>query len=549
MLSTPPSPHTKRFLLDRIREEVIRTKETDVIIADTGGNQGNWLLDFRRIFLNPDDLDALSELFWDRFASQLPFQIGGMESASLPLITALVLKGKTRGTPIHGFYIRKSRKKTGLLKQIEGNLGDEPIVLVDDLINNGNTFLKQIVLLEALGKHIQAVFAVVRFNDLPHYTALADKHIQIETLFDLNEVGLTNKKSAPPQHDCFSTEWYFRGGEADLYRVERKSTPATDEMSVYFGTDNGYVYALAKQDGSERWKFKVGLRAKGQYAISDLFCVNSVLYFASKNGNVFALDATTGKVVWVYSNADWCTSSVAISLGKKCLYVGINAGWFNKRNFLVALDMENGAEVWRVPTSDSVQSVTVDPVDSKRISIGCADGTFSMLHAKDGLPVWSFKADGPIIGGSAHAKNDTIVFGSLGKHVYMLNEKDGTLIHSLEFENGVATTPLSVGNNIIVSGLDKYVYCIAVDTAKIIWTFETKGRIFADPVLINDRVYVGSDDSRLYEIDLVTGKSTAIFQTIERITNPVLYAPDTEKYFLTTYANELYCLTKKTAGA
>lgn len=545
MLSTQPPARANR-LLGRIRKDVVRTRETDTIIADERGGEASWILDFRRIFLDPDELDALSDLFWERFAPRLPFQVGGMESASIPLITAIVLKGKARGTPVHGFYIRKSRKRIGLLKQVEGELTDEPVVLVDDLINNGNTFLKQAVLLEALGKKVEAAFAIVRFNEVGHYAALADKGIRIEALFGLEDIGLVYGKAEVPRHDRFSVRWYFRGGGADLYRVERKSTPAADATSVYYGTDNGRVYALAQKDGSERWRFKVGLRPKGSYAISDLLRIGTMLCFASRNGKVFALDADTGAVRWVYAGADWCTSPPIAAPNGTRLYVGINAGWFNKRNYLAALDAQNGAELWRIALPDSARRVTAD---QERISVGCADGTFLMLRAKDGSLRWSYKTRGTIVGGSARTKNGIVVFGSFDGSLYMLDGKTGELRHMLEFENGIATTPLVIGDRIIVSGLDKCVYGVSADTAEILWRFETKGRIFADPALINGHVYVGSDDSRLYELDPATGKASAFFQTVERITNPVVYAPHTGNYFLPTYAGELYCLTVKASRA
>lgn len=550
MLSTPQLNNAKRSLLERIRKDVVRIRETDVIIANETGGRAAWMLDFRRIFLNPDDLDAISDIFWDRFAIELPFQVGGMESASIPLITAIVLKGKARGTPVRGFYIRKSRKKTGLIKQIEGSLGDEPVVLVDDLIHNGYTFLKQAVLLEALGKKVRAIFAIVQFNGIGHYSALTDKHIQIETLFDLNDIGLKDSETEKPLHDRFITKWYFNGEGADLYRVERKSTPAIDNANVYFGTDDGYVHALEQNNGAEKWRFRVGIgiRRSGEYAISNLLRACSVLYFASKNGKVFALDANTGAVLWTYDGADWCAPSIAIVPEKKRLYVGINSGWFNNRNYLLALDMENGTEVWRTPTSDSVRSITIDPADPKRICVGCADGTFSVFR-RDGPHVWSFKTNGLICGGSARTPDGRIAFGSFDNHLYILDEKTGELINKTELSGGIATSPLVVGNNIIVSCLDKYVYCIDADNAKIVWKFETKGRIFADPALIDGSVYIGSDDSRLYELDPATGKNTAFFQTVERITNPLIHDKNTGHYFLTTYANELYCLTKKTPGA
>jgi hypothetical protein len=48
----------------------------------------------------------------------------------------------------------------------------------------------------------------------------------------------------------------------------------------------------------------------------------------------------------------------------------------------------------------------------------------------------------------------------------------------------------------------------------------------------------------MYEVDIKSGKCKSIYQTAERITNKISYNPETKRYFLPTYANEIYCLEK-----
>ena len=62
-----------------------------------------------------------------------PFQIGGLEMGVIPLISAITLEGMRRGTPVNGFIVRKERKETGLGNKIEGAVGDETIIVLDDL--------------------------------------------------------------------------------------------------------------------------------------------------------------------------------------------------------------------------------------------------------------------------------------------------------------------------------------------------------------------------------------------------------------------------------
>ncbi|MEK7553134.1 MAG: PQQ-binding-like beta-propeller repeat protein, partial [Patescibacteria group bacterium] len=76
------------------------------------------------------------------------------------------------------------------------------------------------------------------------------------------------------------------------------------------------------------------------------------------------------------------------------------------------------------------------------------------------------------------------------------------------------------------------------------WRFSANGRFLASPVIIEDKIYIGATDGKLYEINIQTGKMTDFFQATERITNKIAYNAKTKRFFLPTYANEIYCLEK-----
>jgi len=143
-----------------IEQEVIVTKDTHKIVS-ARGEKSNWLFDFRSILLEPDYIDLIAEIFWDRYKMQYPFQVGGLETAAIPIITAIVLKGNQLGKPVSGFYVRKSRNKRGLLKLVEGQMNDYPIILVDDLINSGSSLTKQIEVLKQLDRTVSEIFTLV----------------------------------------------------------------------------------------------------------------------------------------------------------------------------------------------------------------------------------------------------------------------------------------------------------------------------------------------------------------------------------------------------
>lgn len=539
--------YSKETLLQFLRHKVL-VKQADEPIFDRMGGRPAWIFDFRRVVLKGDVLESLALLFWKELEASYPFQVGGMESASIPLIAAIVLEGEKRGQPVNGFYIRKSRKKEGLLKQIEGELTDEPVVLVDDLINNGNTFKKQVVLLEELGYSISDLCTVVRFREKDHYRFLEQHGITLHTLFTLKDFDVSLESRVPVDYDQFAVEWRLNGAEPDLHRVTRKSHPVSDETTVYFPTDDGYVRVLDQKTGEERWHFKAGLSKRPAHRVSDLSLFAQTLYFSTHGGKVYALNAVTGAIQWVFCDADRIDGAPCISSHLLRAYVVVNRGWFLKKNFLVALDLDKGCEIWAVPLPEYSMVKPVLSTGEDSVLVGCENGEILRIDALNGRIAWTRMLDGAIGGITATAGKSgapAVYVATTKGAISKLDARSGTLEKSAILEGSIRTTPCLVETGLVVTSLDKCVYSLDADTLATRWSYETAGRIFADPAYSNGHIYVGSNDARLYEIDPRTGNVTGMTQVTERITTPLSFCPATGLYFLTTYANELYCLSRK----
>ena len=64
------------------------------------------------------------------------------------------------------------------------------------------------------------------------------------------------------------------------------STPAYHDGTIYFGSEDGYLYALDAGDLSESWKFETGGDVLASPAVAD-----GMVYFTSKDGSVYCVDA------------------------------------------------------------------------------------------------------------------------------------------------------------------------------------------------------------------------------------------------------------------
>jgi len=98
-------------------------------------------------------------------------------------------------------------------------------------------------------------------------------------------------------------------------------SPAVTSGLVYVGTRNGY-YAFNATDGSQIWFFTIpySLRQFTGYGYSSPAVVGEVVYFGPFHSYLFPLNARDGSIVWAYRIEAFLFSSSAIANG--VVYIG-----------------------------------------------------------------------------------------------------------------------------------------------------------------------------------------------------------------------------------
>lgn len=534
-----------------IQTEVFVTAETKRIVS-ARGSESNWLFDFRKVLMRPTVLDSLGRVFLERFKGKIPLQIGTLEVAGIPLAVGIAFSLYTAGYSVNTFFIRKSRKKSGLLNMIEGEVTDEPVILVDDIINSGNSFIRQVEVLESLGKKVDTVFTILRFRDESYYTYFHERGIAVESIFTLDDFSeslsvknLVSKDEAPVPVP-FVVDWYFKSEHPNYFYVVPKSAPVLDGEKIYFGSDSGNFWALRQSDGTVVWKYKVGLHVKGKSIFSSPVISGDLVYFGAYDGNFYALDTTTGKPRWIFMEADWIGSSPCVARNLGLVFVGLEFGLFTKQGGIVALDSRTGHKIWEVTTQGYVHS---SPAYSEKLEVvvcGSNNNKVYGINASDGKIIWEYVTEAEVKASFAFdEKRDWVIFGSHDSYMYALDGRTGALKFRFKAGEAIYSTPLICNDIVYISSLDKKVYAVNLDSGLVIWEFLTSGRVFSSPVRYNDSIYVGSNDGRMYELDPTTGKNTALFQATERITTKVTGIEYSERLYMQTFANEIFCISKK----
>lgn len=540
------------ILRKAIEGEVFVVEEAKRTSAMHEGNSG-WLFDFRAVMLQPEILNAYCELFYEKYESKYPFQVCGLEVAAIPLVAALVMKFHEKKKPINGFFIRKSRKKSGLLKMIEGKVTDDPVIIVDDLVNSGLTIMRQVEILQELKKRIAGIVSILRFRDASYYVSFQEKGIPFEAFFELSDfqeslgvVNLKDSRYAPLAPNPFGKIcWKFQGESPNLFYVVPKSGPVVSDGLVYFGADDGYFFSLDVISGRVSWKYKTPFGSKGKYILSTPAVYRDMVFFGAYDGNLYALDKRTGQKRWVFMEADWVGSSPCVAEDLGLVFIGLEYGLFRKHGGVSGIDIRTGEKVWEFRSSALTHGSPAYSEKFRVVGCGSNDAVFSVLHAKTGKLLWSYQTDGPIKHAPCFSdEHDVVVVLGHGETVFVFKTDTGDIVSKFRMNFGSYGSPLVFRESVICGSFDKHVYCFDLFTGVLKWKFYTGSRCFSTPVIVDGLLYIGSNNARLFEIDPETGEVLGVFQTKERITNKIAYDRETGIFLVPTFANEIFAMKK-----
>jgi outer membrane protein assembly factor BamB len=270
---------------------------------------------------------------------------------------------------------------------------------------------------------------------------------------------------------------------------------------------NGFVVAWRARDGRELWRF----HAK-PIESSPLYR-RDVLYVASWDQHLYALDARTGKVRWTFRADDEPNSTPAYYKGR--IYIGTNSG------SLYAVDAGTGRLVWRAQSHSHLghrdEFYASPTVAYGRVYIGNVDGTFHAYGAETGRLLWQ---------------------RPLGTYIY-------------------GSAAVSAGR-VFIGTYDGVLFSLRASTGDVLWRHTSAAAVHSSPVVMNGLVYYASCSScgrwairhvkhghdGTYALDVRTGRERWRFRA-GKYASPIV--ADDHRVYLTGRA-KLFALTDKPAG-
>jgi outer membrane protein assembly factor BamB len=306
---------------------------------------------------------------------------------------------------------------------------------------------------------------------------------------DLSHTGYST--SAGPMTN--ETMWNYTTGADGV-----PGSPAVVNGIVYIGSDDGNLYALNATTGTLIWNYTVGPPGQSSPAVA-----NGIVYIAAGYYYFYALNATTGTLIWKIPLGAGMFYSPAVAGG--IVYVSSTADSTPPFPAMVyALNASSGARVWSyiIPYRDVVESSPA--VAGGIVYVGVWGGTVYALNATTGAQVWSQTIGLPVFY-SSPAVVDGLLYEGGGDYVYALNATTGALVWMYLTGGWVESSPAVAKGTVYVGSLDHDVYALKASTGAQVWNYTTGGTVGSSPAVANGTVYVGSWDDNIYALNAATG--------------------------------------------
>jgi outer membrane protein assembly factor BamB len=188
-----------------------------------------------------------------------------------------------------------------------------------------------------------------------------------------------------------ATKRVFRGGRANssltttehrIRKIWHKTTggyvlgtPVLLDGFVYFGSEDGYLYAV-NQDGEDRYN----VQTQGPIR-APLTSRGANVYVGSSDFSAYAFDRLTGNNHWTYPTGSHVLAAIYPDVPAGVAFVGSN-----KNGFFGILDRptpEAGEELWHIPDAVSIAGVSEDFA-----YFNLSDQRLAAVEKKKGIVQW-----------------------------------------------------------------------------------------------------------------------------------------------------------------
>ena len=257
-------------------------------------------------------------------------------------------------------------------------------------------------------------------------------------------------------------------------------------------SDDGVLTAFGTTDGVKHWTFSAPAPMGGPYA------TNGVVYAVDGQGVVHAIKAADGSPVW--------TSTVKLPGATDGVVDGDLLYYATPDGMVLALDIKTGAQVWKTAVSPTPISMKFPTVADGLVVAADLHGLLTALDARTGAIRWAEQlpidtpgtpviANGSVyLGGGADATSGKLV---------ALRASDGS---EQWHDDRPLSAPSILGTTGYVTALDGTIAAIDLTSGKSIWEAHFPAGQMRTPAVTDSIVYGYTDSTHtVFALDRATG--------------------------------------------
>ena len=340
------------------------------------------------------------------------------------------------------------------------------------------------------------------------------------------------------------------GSGVDKYYSQLQ--PVADDEAVYVASRDGEVKAFDAVTGKSLWSADFSehesnkLNRSARFSGGIHLAVNT-LFIGTENAQVLAIDKDSGDLLWLAKVSGEVIASPVYSNGLVVIHTS--------RGDIITLNSSTGEEVWTLAhqqPSLTLRGSATPEISQGGIVYGRADGFVSVVLLETGQPLWQL----PVARPYGATELDRIVDADMQPIIH------NGIVYTLAYNGNLVAIDLLkgeqiwqqkysgysdialVGSTIYLSDYRGYLYALKRKTGEQIWVNEQLSyRDVTGVAIANQYIVVGDGEGYLHWVDRSTGE----FVAQQELDSDGLYMAPFESYsylYLQTRSGELIAIEK-----
>lgn len=283
------------------------------------------------------------------------------------------------------------------------------------------------------------------------------------------------------------------------------------------------------------WKESVGVGTDEQTLKLVPAIANGRIFAADRDGLVQARDLGSGNLLWEARMEDEKEEAIEFSGGPGIGLTSVILG--SKDAEVIALNIENGALLWKTPVSSEVLSVPV--VAEGHVIVRTTDGSVIALNEKTGQKIWSYEHNVPTLTvrgtGAPLVIEDTLIEGYDNGKLMAFRLEDGKYVwestvtipkgrSEVERLVDIDVDPIESRGVIYTASYNGGAAAVSILDGDVLWRNEA---ISSHTGLAQDEqyLYISNSEGHVFQLDKRTGSSLWEQKDLHgrKLTSPAVY--------------------------